>query len=413
MSGKKWYFKEIFKSFTTIVTSLFFACALVTLLVATQEFSVLKRLQSLSSINFILVATLIFVCMVGFGFILGIKDKALTIADAVYFAMAISGVGFLSYLTATVKSVSQIESAVCLSLILFGGVLMIVRSYYFNGDQTKTYRSNILKDYFGTIKDIYSVLGVALIAIVTVAVGYLIINTDFFSLIYNDKKLLVIIGVLLIPSVIFVIMSMVKKRVGLFDATLISGFISMPILVVDVALLSFPETKTIAVLSVALCWLVLCFIKFSSFNLLPKPYTIRNNKFANYYGRISYKHGILKALAIAGIIAICAIIALKTSAVKSYILNFPSGDLLITSAISVILITAATPIILGILSSLFSLGLKKVSTADFLLLTCFFSAIFGGGVYYLFPSNYCLYVVASLGGYSIIASIIRICSTKR
>jgi len=152
MNGKKWYFKEIFKSFTTIVTSLFFACALVTLLVATQEFSVLKRLQSLSSINFILVATLIFVCMVGFGFILGIKDKALTLADAVYFAMAISGVGFLIYLTATVKSVSQIESAVCLSLILFGGVLMIVRSYYFNGDQTKTYRSNILKDYFGTIR---------------------------------------------------------------------------------------------------------------------------------------------------------------------------------------------------------------------------------------------------------------------
>ena len=412
MNGKKWYFKEIFKSFSTIVSALFFACVFLTFLVMSQEFSIFERLKTLDNLNFILLASLIFFCTVGVGFILCVKDKNFSIIDAIYFAMAISGVGFLIYLTATAKSVSQIESVICLSLILFGGILMIIRSYYFNGDQTKGIRSNKLKDYFGIIKDKYSVLGVAVIATVTVAIGYLGLNTDFLSPVYNDHKLVVALVVLLIPSVVFIIISATKKRVGIFDAVLLSGFVSMPVLVVDVLFLSFPPIKTLVVLSVVLCWLVCCLIKFSSFDITPKTHAVKSNKFFNYYGKLSSEHGILKALAVAGIIAISAIITLKTLPIESYILNFPNSDLLITSAVSIILITATAPIVLGILSSIISLGVKKVCTADFLLLICFFSAIFGGGVYYLFPSIYCLYTIVGLGGYSLIASIIRICSVK-
>lgn len=420
---KKSYFAEFFKSFQTIISAILFSAVAMTGILASYEFGLFGLLQSKDHLfDYAIIA---FSIIAGFTLIamaLEMRSKTLTFFDSIFFAMILVGLSYIVYISLFDGLIRKQRMIFAVVLLAVGMVSMVVRSHYFDPDNLPSpskCRRNTIKNYYKTIVGKYSFFVILAIAAVCICAGYLVFNMGFARKLFK-QNLYVIVGLsLLVPFVIYAIKSSFNKKINLIDAIILSGLISIPVLFVQVFSLSYTPLRIGIMGSVTLAWLILTFIRYTTFDMtatLDTPPYVCNCKckIGYYYKSVFNKYGFFSAFAIASLIAIATLALLGTFVVKHYFIETEtiSAPLKILP-IAVLLGACLLGLGFAAVGALVSVASKKVCAGDYLLLLCLLFCILGYVVYAAHLSPNYLKLLLAFTVYSVILTAVRIAVIKK
>ena len=413
MTEKKGYFKSFAKS-GFLLHAAFITSVLLTLLVANYEYGLFNMLFTQKRLfTYVLVIISVF-AVVGVAYLLvSLKISHVTLADAVYLSLAVVGVAYAIYTAAALGNFNARRILFAVIVFAVGVALLIVRAVTFNklAAKEQSITLNKVKSYFTRVINEFSLLGVVLAAGVTVCVAYLVLNVSFGKNL-KDTTYLIIAACCLLPLIAYAIKGALNRNVNIFDALLLSGVISVPVVLLQVLLVAYSQMRLAVWATVFCAYLVLYLFRFARYSVTPCQEKPCKCALKGYYGEISKKHDPLLTLAIGGFIATVAITLLKGQAINDYLIK--NGAFVFSlKGIPIMVVLAAAFLSLAFFALIPLIGVKKknVFVGDFFLAICFTFVIFGFITYIAYPSPLYLYLLIAFAAYCVVMTVTRMAIT--
>lgn len=412
---RKNYIKEFFKSGYLLHTALFTAVTL-TLILASYELGLFGALYNSASVLTFAGIVIALFAVVGLAyFYISTKINKITLADAFYFTFALVGILYIIYTAAVLKSFNIRRILFPVILLVIGVAFIVLRVLsVVKMSEEKDAPSNKVKSYYSAIVENYSLFAIIIAAGVCVCTAYIIFNIEFGQLL-KDTTVLIMIGVCILPTLIYAAKSAVSKTITILDALLLSGIISFPVLLIQIFMVAYSELRLTIWAFAFLIYMILAIVRLVSFDkdAVKKPacsIKCENCGILKYFNCINKKHDPLITLAISGIIAGVALILLRGRAIQHYLLN-SAGELTITLKALPILVTLAASLLslaFFAIVALISVKAKHVTLGDYFLLQCTTFNVFGFLTLIAHPSPYMLWMLVAFTVYCIVLTVIRI-----
>ena len=413
MTEKKGYLKSFFKSGFFLHAALI-SSVMLTLLVASYEFGLLGTLMTQKHlISYVGIIVAIFAVVGILYLLISLKISHITLADAVYSAFIVVGALFTLYTAFYLKQFNIRRIVFSAAIFAVGLFLIVIRILSFKKlmKKDKAATLNNVKSYFSKVIYNFSMFGVIVTAGVTVCLAYIILNIAYGKNL-KDSTFLIVAGICLIPLIVYALKGALDKRVNILDAFLLSGVISVPVVLIQIMRVAYSEMRLTLWAAVVCAYLVLYLFRFVRYdkNLKDKPIKIGCKcKIKNYYDAISSKHDPLLTIALGGFIAAVALTLLKGQAINDYLIKDGAFVFSLKGLpIMVVLIAAVGSLAFFAIVSLIGVKAKFVTAGDFFLGVCFIFTIFGFLTYFAYPSLLYLCLLIAFAVYCLIFTIARI-----
>ena len=413
MTAKKGYFKSFVKSgfllHSTLITAVVF-----TLLVANYEYRLFNMLFSKEQqFNYVILVCSVFAL---FGLIYlfsNLKKSNVTFADAIYLSLIGVGAAFAIYVQLKLNGFNVRRTSFAIGTSSLGLLLLFIRAVSFKkiNPKNKTLVMNKVQHYYRTVVNNYSMLGVLAFAGVTICIAYLVLNISFGKNL-KDTTYLIVAGSCLLPLFFYALKSAFSKKVTVFDAFLLSGAISAPVVLAQILMVAYSQMRLTLWAAVFFAYLILYVLRFANYSAKPIDKKVCKCSLKGYYGQISKNHDPLSTLAIGGFIATVAITLLKGQAINAYLIR--NGAFAITlKGLPVLVVIAAATLTLAFFAAVALIGVKKkeVFVGDYLLSVCFAFVFFGIITYFAYPSPLYLHLLIAFAAYCLVMTVTRMVIT--
>lgn len=413
MTEKKGYFKSFVKSGFLLHATLL-AAVMFTLLVANYEYRLFYMLfQQKQLLKYVVIILSVF-AVVGLAYLLiSLKISHVTFADAVYFALIAVGVIFVFYTLIELGGFNVRRISFALITIILGAALLVYRVLSFKKliKNEKTLVLNKVQSYFKHVINDFSLLGVLAFAGLTVCIAYLVLNISFGKNL-KDATYLVIAVCCLLPLFAYAIKGALSKTVTIFDALLLSGAISAPVVLIQIVMVAYSQMRLTLWAAVLCVYLVLYILRFAVYSAKPIEKATCKCQLKGYFGKITKDHDPLLTLAIGGFIATIAITLLKGQAINAYLIK-DGAFVFSLKGIPIMVVLASAFLILAFFAAIPLIGIKKkeVFVGDFFLTICFAFVFFGFITYFAYPSPLYLYLLIAFAAYCVVVTITRMVIT--
>ncbi len=287
---KPCYIADVFKK-GTIIPALLIGCVIFSMFAAMHKFGMAGKVFNNSTLlTFVL-------CAIGFAFVVGViyllasvKCKKLTVADAIYLGLVIAAIAYAIFVAIYFKSFNIRRIIVPAVLFVVGVALMIPRGKYYTGC-TKTgeitYTRNTLVAYYTTICSKFSFVGIAVCAAVCISLGYILFS-PLFDIKTTIGQLWAAI-ILLLPIVIWVAVNLTKRSVGVIDAFLFSGLLSLPVILAQLLITKKVNVTFVCIwLALLAIYMLVLICRLLSFDLT-KPSIEKKPKCNCYFNKLIAK----------------------------------------------------------------------------------------------------------------------------
>ncbi len=414
MNENRSYFKSFMKS-GLLVFTLFITTLIMTLIYSNYQFKILSKFMHIDHLGTYIGVALILGAIIGFAYLLlNLKVKHLTLADAIYLALIITGLIFTACSIFFIGSFNTRRILFCTLTIGFGFILFIARVICFKhisqiAEKEKSYGK--FRAYFAKLIDKYSLFSIALCAAITVCIVYLVFDIKFSRELKGDNYL-IFACICLVPAFLYALKASFDKHVNLLDAFLLSGIISLPVILVQILVSDYSKSRVLIWVMLVVLFALFYGMRFVRFdkNATDREFGIKNGKkLIGYYEGIFAKFDAILAVAIGAIIALVVLTLLKGQAINDYLLH---QDLLHIQpkSLPVIAVLATTLVALAFFAGLPLIGikLKRHFVGDFTLAICVSFAIFGLLTLPVYPSPLYFYLLIIFTVYTFIISIVRV-----
>ena len=370
-ANNKTYFKDVAKK-GYLLAAVFLAAVAFTAIVASYEYGIFGDLVSaIHAASYLQITLVLFLAITLIYLFASLKIKHLTVADSVYFALVLIGVAYLIYMLIGLNEFNTRRVLFAVIVIVLGAILTSLRSrdYLHAEHDGKIKRTtNEIKNYYLDVLNKYSVVGIVVAAGVTMCATYILFHTSLSSAL-KEIKYLIVAGICLIPSIIFLIRDARSKTVTLLDALLLSGIISMPMTGLQIFKLDFSPLRGVLWASVFGIYLIVTFVRYRNFDHQEE---VSHKPVCGYYFNSLFKnYDICAAFAIGGIIALAGSIILRKRLLQDMFFTNGQFDISIISIPSAIVIgTALISLAFFALTALIGIKNKKAHIGDFFLAIC-------------------------------------------
>ena len=370
---KREYFKELTKKGYLLLAFLF-ASLFVTAIAICHEFglfhfvalNVQRRTYSFAVTSFFILLSCIYI-------IASIKNKKITVADALTLSLVIGGVALVVYtLFIGVSSRRIITSS---AMLVVGVVLFGIRfGLYGKAIKKEKQPKNPISRYYKALFEKYPFPVYIVITLIATSLCFLLFLNGCIKY-YIQTEFLIVMIICLLPSLLYVRKTAVANDITPFDALINSGIIFFPIWLIQIFSFEYANIKlTIWAILFAL-FIVLLFARFSSFG---NTHPIKQTDCKCYFKKLNQKYDLLLLAGLGGMITFTLSMLFKTKALPNgLVANGQPNITILSIPIAVLLLTIVITLVFSLVTALVTLDHHDVCIGDALIGVCLFACIFG------------------------------------
>ncbi len=377
------YIKNLFK-FGNLIPSLLLTALALTAIALNYEFHLFRDFQSRKELFTLLIVAVSIIAVVGLGFLLtSIKNKMITFADHLCFAMVLTAIGLMIYNFAVFNTINPRPLYAIIALFVVGLIFMILYAKFFDETATSNeiiYTKNCMSGYFATIFKRYSFISIVVTAIVSVCGLYLVLNPyfrmDILTTLNQHPAISYIMYITMGLIGLYLINTAFSKKIVPADVLFLSSIISLPITLAQI-IIKYPTAEGSFLAWAILTALVLVFgiVRFARFDV-----TVTDDKklSGNYAKQLFAKYNPLLVLSIASIIVSTVAIIYKGRLLQ-HSFNYSNGTFDPSLRFIILLIVGATIFVFGVwavVTSILNLKSSKITSGDLMLALLTVTALF-------------------------------------
>lgn len=407
MYNKRKYLKDLVKNGHLLVALLLTSFAM-TFIIANYEFGILSVVrQYIHLINFLLVAFVIFAVLVLIYAVKGLFSKKTTVADSIYLAVLLSGIGFMIYSVVVLDSLSARRLMVILFAIFAGFIPSVIRLFTYSNDHDSVSHKislSIIRYVKETIKSC-SIIPLIITSAVCVCLTYFFSDIIVIRL-FNDNTLFIVSLVCLLPTLLYGISSLRSRKLTALDSFGVAYLVALPMMVMTIFTFALSKLKLLVLVISLLVYVIFVVFRIANYNPLKAKEVESPN---GYVKCVLAKYNVLLIASIGGLIALIAMLVLKCDILLPLYLKKTLTVFTFAMAPTFI-ITILALIALAILAmmTLFGCAKKGVNVADFALAVNLSFIFFGFVTLIAHPSNIMFWGLTAFLVFSVIILLIRL-----
>ncbi len=377
------YIKNLFK-YCNLIPSLLLTALALTAIALNYEFHLFREFQSRKELFTLLIVAVAIMAFVGLGFLLtSIKNKMMTFADHLCFAMVLTAIGLLIYNFAVFNTVNPRPLYAIIALFVVGLIFMILYAKFFDETATSNeiiYTKNSMSGYFATVFRRYSFISIVVTAIISVCGLYLVLNPYFrmsiLTTLNQHPALLYIMYIAMGLTGLYLISTAFSKNIVPADVLFLSSIISLPVTLAQI-IIKYPKADGSFLAWAILTALVLLFglVRFARFDV-----TVTDDKklSGNYVKQLFTKYNLLLVLSVASIIVASVAIIYKGRLLQNSF-NYSNGTFDPSLRFIILLIVGTAILVFGVwavITSILNLKSSKITSGDLMLALLTVTALF-------------------------------------
>ena len=406
MENKKTcHLKELLRN-GYLLYALALTAVLTTISVFAIDFGYLSTFRSIQGMPYFLIATFSLLGLfVIFYFIFRAKTKAVSFADCLSITLFLSSllVGGYAYFLAKKWTLAFliVDGAICLLGLVFS-IIFAIRCAKRNEKRDIIFTSNTLVGYYTNVFRKYRFLGVLTLAILSISATYIFFDNNYLSFALQFVESIPLVRYLILACIslfgAWLAVDASRRRVSVIDAFLLSNVATIPVSFLQIYLINQLHTTQFTIWAVYVgVILIVSLVRFLSFDIT-RNYAEEDAKSKCYISAVCKK---INPLALLTTLALIVMFGVFTYVSEIYLEGIKIADDAIAGIsiqmwpYALIVITGATLVVFGFISSIFLAGRKKVGAVDFFVLL---NLLLGccGAIGYIWINNF-IYLISCLG----------------
>lgn len=412
MYNKKKYLKDLLKNGHLLMAFLLTSLAM-TFIVANYEFRLISTVRKYTHLlNFLFVGLAIFGVLILVYAIKGLFSKKTTMADSIYLAIFLAGIGFLLYNVLVLESISLLRLTVIVFAIFVGFIPLIIRLFTYSNDHDSVSHKislSIIRYVKDTIKSC-NIIGVIFASAILVALTYFFTDYAVINL-YQDKNIFIITLVCLLPTLLYGIFSLTSRKLTALDSFGVAYLVAFPIMIITIFTFALSKLKLLVLVITLLVYVIFLVFRIANYNPAKAKEFIKPNGYVN---NVLAKYNLLLITAIGGILALISMLILKCDILLPLYLERSVKVFTFAMApTAFITICALLALALFALTSLVGCAKKEILVSDFTLGVSISFIFFGFISLLAHPSNILFCGLTAFLIYSVIILIVRLINYKK